>query len=74
MSTMSELDLVLNRPAEAGVTKRCVNCGQTEEQRQAPITTIVVDWRVDVMCDACVASFDWSDWTFDPVLNVYRRR
>lgn len=74
MSVMSELDLFVNHPGELGVVKRCTNCGRTEAQTETPITTVVADWRIDVMCDGCVATFDWSDWTFDPLLNVYRRK
>ena len=74
MSVMSELDLFVNRPGELGVTKRCCNCGTTEEPDGTPITTIVHDWRTNVMCSRCVANFDWSDWQFDPILNVYYRK
>ena len=45
---------------------RCGNCGTSEN-----VVTVVIDWRTEVLCDRCVARFDWSDWTFDPVLNTY---
>lgn len=74
MSVMSQLNLEISRPGEIGITKRCANCGTAENPDRAPITTIVIDWRTDLMCDPCVTSFDWSQWEFDPILNVYRRR
>jgi len=36
-----------------------------------PAATTVTDWRTDYLCDRCVASFDWSGWTFDPIANTY---
>jgi hypothetical protein len=63
MSQMSELDLVRRE-------ERCGNCGS----RNRPASTVVIDWRTELMCDRCVATFDWSDWEFDPVLNAYFRR
>jgi hypothetical protein len=74
MSVMSTLDLFVNRPAELGITKRCANCGSTHEPDGTQITTVVIDWRTDVMCSRCIANFDWSQWIFDPILNVYVRR
>jgi hypothetical protein len=62
MSTMSQLSL-------AKETERCANCGTKER----PAPTVVIGWRIDLLCDECVARFDWSDWQFDPVLNVYWR-
>ena len=72
MSVMSELDLV--RSGNARGFRRCANCGRTEEDSGKPITTIVIDWRTELLCDGCIARYDWSDWTFDPVLNIYRHR
>jgi hypothetical protein len=69
MSVMSQLSL-----ARHDKSTRCANCGQTEEKSSRPVTTIVVDWRTDLMCDTCIAGFDWSDWDFDPILNLYTRK
>lgn len=69
MSVMAQLDL-----ARTHRSTRCANCGRTEEQSGVPVTTIVADWRIDLLCDTCVRNHDWSDWTFDPVLNVYYAR
>lgn len=67
MSVMSQLDLVrITDP-------RCGNCGQQESQSGIPVTTIVVDWRAEMLCDRCVASHDWQDWNFDPITNIYTR-
>lgn len=66
MSVMSQLDL-LRRDDDT----RCGCCGQTEEKSGVPATTIVIDFRAELMCDRCVANHDWSDWTFDPILNLY---
>jgi hypothetical protein len=63
VSVMSELDLVKQG-------RRCGGCGTTN----VPAETIVIDWRPELLCERCVANHDWSDWTFDPVLNVYRRK
>jgi hypothetical protein len=62
MSVMSQLSL-------AKETERCGNCGTKER----PALTVAIDWRVTLLCDECVAIFDWSDWQFDPVRNVYWR-
>lgn len=51
----------------------CGNCGCSEGQGGAPVRTTVRDWRTDVLCDACVASYDWSDWAFDGVAT-YRHK
>jgi hypothetical protein len=66
---MSTLDVARTHPGT-----RCANCGCTEEKSGVPVTTIVADWRTEMLCDHCVASHDWSDWQFDPILNVYYRR
>ena len=67
---MSQLAL-----ARTDSTTRCCNCGCTEEKSGIPATTVVIDWRGPyLMCDACIASHDWSDWTFDPILNSYSRK
>lgn len=66
MSVMSELD-VLRRYNDT----RCGGCGQSEEKSGIPATTIVIDFRAELMCDTCVANHNWSDWTFDPILNLY---
>ena len=68
MSVMSQLDLL-----RSDSHTRCANCGCTEEESGTPVTTIVADWRTELMCDTCVRRYDWSDWTFDPVLNIYTR-
>ena len=68
MSVMSGLDL------ELCMRPRCANCGQSEEISGIPVTTIISDIRTELICDRCVARFDWSDWNFDPVLNVYWRK
>jgi hypothetical protein len=44
-------------------------CGRCGTRRQP--TTVVIDWRTELVCDACVARFDWSEWNFDPILNTY---
>ena len=62
MSVMSQLDLQLRE-------HRCGNCGST----QNPADTVVIDPTPRLLCDYCVATFDWSDWYFDPVWNVYSR-
>jgi hypothetical protein len=67
MSVMSRLSLTRQE-------ERCGNCGQTEEKSGIPTTTIAIDRSASLLCDECVASFDWSDWIFDPVLNVYLRK
>lgn len=74
MSVMSQFDLDVNHPGDIGIIKRCANCGRTEQKIGQPITTIVIDWRTDLLCDGCVARFTWKDWDFDPVLNIYWRR
>lgn len=51
--------------------RRCCNCGRLEVTA-GTIRTRVIDWREDHMCASCVASFDWSDWTYDGVAT-YRR-
>lgn len=68
MSVMSELD-VLRRYNDT----RCGGCGQSEEKSGIPATTIVIDFRAELLCDTCVANHDWpeSEWTFDPILNLY---
>jgi hypothetical protein len=66
MSVMSQLDQLRSYD-----DTRCGGCGQTEEASGVPVTTIVIDFRAELMCDACVAGHDWSDWTFDPILNLY---
>jgi len=65
MGVMERLDLI-KREA------RCSNCGGAGTAGSPPVT-IAIDWRTDLLCSACVASFDWSGWTFDPALNVYWR-
>ncbi|SRR6266851_1318210 len=52
---------------------RCGNCGRTEAQAGCPIRTRIIDWREDLMCAECVASFDWSDWDYDGV-PTYRHK
>ena len=47
--------------------RRCGNCGTTVPGAR----TLVVDWREDYLCDKCVDSFDWSDWTYNG--DAYRR-
>lgn len=69
MSVMSELDL-LRRYDDT----RCSGCGCTEEKTGVPVVTVVIDWRIELMCDPCIAKFDWSDWIFDPILNLYTRK
>lgn len=66
MSVMSEL-VMLRTETNA----RCANCGTTGTLAGIPVTTLVVDWRTELLCDSCVTRFDWSDWTFDPILNIY---
>lgn len=61
VSTMSQLDLIRH-------SERCGNCGRNSQP-----TTVVIDFRPELMCDQCVARFDWSDWNFDPILNTYSR-
>lgn len=51
--------------------RRCANCGRLEVTA-GTIRTRVIDWRTDYMCASCVASFDWSDWTFDGVVTYTR--
>lgn len=69
MSMTSEIDLLRRYDDE-----RCSNCGQTEKRSGVPATTIVLDWRgPELVCDTCVANHDWSDWTFEPILNLYTR-
>jgi hypothetical protein len=70
MSVMSQLDL-LRQPEEPWLSPRCGCCGTTEAKSGVPITTVVVDFRTELMCDKCVARHDWSDWIFDPILNLY---
>ncbi len=64
MSVMSQLSLLRS-------DTRCGCCGRTEEESRIPTATVVIDWHAELMCDACVARHDWSDWTFDPILNLY---
>ena len=42
---------------------RCANCGITDP----PATTLVNDWRTDLLRDECIASYSWSDRQFDPI-------
>ena len=37
----------------------CGNCGGTD----SPIRTRVVDWGTEYLCDRCIASYKWDDWT-----------
>ncbi len=68
MSVMSNLALLRSeRP-------RCACCGTTGTLTGTPPTTIVIDWRIELMCDSCISRFDWSDWIFDPILNLYLRK
>ena len=48
---------------------RCGNCGTSENA-----VTVVIDWRTDLLCDRCIARFDWSNYAFDPILNTYTHR
>jgi hypothetical protein len=60
--------------ADPGLTDGtlCGNCGRTAAQAGCTLRTRVTDWRTEYMCDRCVLSFDWADWTFDGVAT-YRR-
>jgi alpha-glucosidase (family GH31 glycosyl hydrolase) len=69
VSVISEIDL-LRRYDDT----RCGGCGQTEQESKIPVTTVVIDWRTELLCDTCIANHDWRDWIFDPVLNLYSRR
>ena len=40
----------------------CCNCGRTSAQAGCLLRTRVIDWRTELMCDTCVASYDWADW------------
>lgn len=62
MSRMADLDLVRRE-------SRCAVCGTANGA-----VTLVIDWRTDLMCDPCVSRYDWQDWTFDPILNIYRHK
>lgn len=69
MSVMSALDQL-----RTDASTRCANCGRSEEESGVPVTTVVIDWRIDLLCDDCVGRFDWLiHWNFDPILNVYTR-
>lgn len=57
---------------------RCGFCGMQSREGEdgestARIVTTAIDWRVELICDDCVESHDWTDWVFDPVLNTYTR-
>ncbi len=53
-------------PETVSRNERCGNCGRLNRP-----TTVVLDFSPVLVCDDCIASFDWSGWIFDPVLNSY---
>jgi hypothetical protein len=54
--------------------RRCANCGNTEESDGRIIRTTVIDWRTDELCDPCVASYDWSDWSYVASTRTYTHK
>lgn len=53
---------------------RCALCGLHADDSDIPVTTAIVGWRTDLICDNCVAVADLSDFRFDSLTNTYTRR